>query len=199
MENRIKETKWFIDQAHSEIAFKVKHLMITNVRGIFKIFDAIIYTTGKDFTTAEIDLWIDTTSISTGDYSRDEHLKNSDFFNVVDHDQISFVSSSIGKAETNGKHEIWGELTMCGIAKKIKLEVWFGGIVNDPWGNERAGFNVSGKINRSDWGLSWNTILEAGGIMIGEEVFISCEIELVNAGEKVTITEPQLTNSRIIT
>ncbi|MES2520035.1 MAG: YceI family protein [Bacteroidota bacterium] len=178
------QTKWSIDQAHSEIAFKVRHLMIAHVKGVFKIFDGSIYTTGKDFRTAEIDLWIDPASIETGDAKRDEHLMSGDFFDVENFKQIIFVSSTIGETNKSGVHEFWGELTMKGITKNVKLEVGFGGIVNDPWGNERAGFTVTGTINRSDWGLVWNTAIEAGGVMVSEEVTISCDIELTNVGFK---------------
>ena len=177
------ETKWSLDQAHSEIAFKVRHLMIAHVKGTFKTFDASIYTTAKDFTTATIDLWIDPSSITTGDEKRDEHLKGTDFFDVKNHKEITFTSSTIGKADSNGNHELWGELTMKGITKNLKLDVQFGGIANDPWGNEKAGFTVAGKINRSDYGLAWNTATETGGVMISDEVTISCEVELTNVGQ----------------
>jgi polyisoprenoid-binding protein YceI len=177
-------TKWTIDQAHSEIEFKVKHLMIAQVKGSFKTFDASIYTYRKDFTTAEIDLWIDTASINTGDTKRDEHLKSADFFDARNHKQINFVSSTIGKADTNGHHELWGELTIKGITKNVKLDVQFGGVAKDPYGNEKAGFTVTGKINRYDWDLKWNTATEAGGVLVSEEVNISCEVELLNAGQK---------------
>ena len=113
------ETKWTIDHAHSEIAFKIKHLMIAHVKGTFKTFDASIYTMGKDFTTAEIDLWIDVDSIHTGDHKRDEHIKGQDFFDVQNHKQITFTSRTIGKADEAGNHELWGELTMKGITKNI--------------------------------------------------------------------------------
>jgi polyisoprenoid-binding protein YceI len=177
------ETKWSLDQAHSEIAFKVRHLMIAHVKGTFKTFDASIYTTAKDFTTATIDLWIDPSSITTGDEKRDEHLKGTDFFDVKNHKEITFTSSTIGKADSTGNHELWGELTMKGITKNLKLDVQFGGIANDPWGNEKAGFTVAGKINRSDYGLAWNTATETGGVMISDEVTISCEVELTNVGQ----------------
>ncbi len=178
------QIKWTIDQAHSNIAFKIRHLMIAHVNGFFKSFDASIYTTEKDFTTAEIDLWIDAASISTGDEKRDAHLVSADFFDVAHHKQITFVSGSIGKPDADGRHELWGELTIKGITKNIKLFVHFGGIMNDPWKNEKAGFTVTGKINRTDWGLTWNTAMETGGIMLGEEIKISCEMELTNAGER---------------
>lgn len=178
------QIKWSIDQAHSDITFKIRHLMIAHVKGSFKTFDANIYTYGQDFSTAEIDVWIDASSINTCDEKRDEHLKAMDFLDVQNHKQISFVSSTIGKIDEDQKHELWGELTMVGIKQNIKLEVEFGGIVKDPWGNERAGFSVSGKIKRSDWGLVWNSNLETGGIMVGDDIHISCEIELTNLGFK---------------
>jgi polyisoprenoid-binding protein YceI len=178
------QTKWTIDQAHSEIAFKIRHLMIAYVKGTFKTFDASIYTNANDFTTADIDLWIDISSIYTGDTKRDEHLKSADFFDVNKHKQITFTSSTIGKASPDGNHELRGELTICGITKSVKLDVQFGGTTKDPWGNEKAGFTVSGTIKRSDWGLIWNTSIEAGGVMVSDEVTISCEIELINKGPK---------------
>jgi len=178
------KTKWSIDPAHSEIAFKVRHLMISNVKGSFKTFDASIYTIAKDFTTAEIDLWIDSSSITTGDAKRDEHLKSTEFFDAKNHKQITFTSSTIGKPDDNGNRELWGELTIKGITKNVQLNVIFGGIINDPWKNEKAGFTITGKINRSDWGLNWNATLETGGLMVSNEVTILCEIELTNIGQK---------------
>jgi polyisoprenoid-binding protein YceI len=179
-----KETKWSIDQAHSEITFKVRHLMISHTKGSFKTYDASIYTTDKDFSTAEIDLWIDAASITTGDAKRDEHLKSADFFDVEHHKQITFTANTIGKTVIDGTRELWGELTMKGITKLIKLNVQFGGMANDPWGNEKVGFTLTGKINRTDWGLGWNQVLETGGLIVGEEISILCEMELANAGHK---------------
>jgi polyisoprenoid-binding protein YceI len=176
------QLKWSIDQAHSDITFKIRHLMIAHVKGEFKTFDANIYTYDKDFGTAEIDIWIDASSITTGNLDRDEHLKAIDFLDVNNHKQITFTSSTIGKLDKDHKHELWGELTIIGIKQNIKLEVEFGGIVKDPWGNERAGFTVTGKIKRADWGLIWNSNLEAGGLMIGDEISILCEIEVTNVG-----------------
>ena len=173
------ETKWSIDPAHSDIEFKVRHMMIAHVKGKFKTFDASIYTAGNDFLTADIDLWIDAASISTGDLQRDEHLKGEDFFDVRNHKQITFTANTIGKMLPEDNHELWGDLTMKGITKNIKLNIQFGGIANDSYGNEKAGFTLNGKINRKDFGLTWNAALEAGGVLVGEEVKISCEIELV--------------------
>lgn len=181
--NAATQTKWAIDKTHSEIGFNVKHLMISRVRGSFTKFDANIYTHLKDFTTADIDLWIDVSSITTGDEKRDEHLKSADFFDVQNHRQISFITKEIEKSDTSIDHVLWGELTMKGVTKNIKLNIEFGGIINDPWGNERAGFIVTGKINRSDWGLVWNTVLETGGVMVSDEVTISCEIELIKVDQ----------------
>ncbi len=178
------KTKWAIDQSHSEISFKVRHLMIAHVKGMFKTFDASIYTYGKDFRTAEIDLWIDASSIKTGDEKRDKHLRSRDFLDVKNHKQITFVSSTMGSANADGNQEVWGKLTMVGITQNVKLDVQFGGMLNDPWGNERAGFTVSTTINRSDWGLTWNTTTEAGGLMVSDEIQISCEVELTKMGQK---------------
>ncbi|MBL0103263.1 MAG: YceI family protein [Bacteroidetes bacterium] len=178
------KTKWVIDPSHSAINFKVRHLMISNVKGAFKIFDASIYTIGKDFKTAEIDLWIDVSSIDTGSKDRDTHLKSVDFFNVEKHKQINFVSSTIGKEDSDGNHELWGELTMMGITKNVMMSVHFGGIVQDPWGNEKAGFTLSGKINRNLWELNWNNNMPTGGIVVGEEIELNCEIELTNSGQE---------------
>jgi polyisoprenoid-binding protein YceI len=180
------QTKWSIDQAHCEIAFKVKHLMIAHVKGTFKTFDANIYTSSDDFTTADIDLWIDPSSIMTGDSKRDEHLKSPEFLDVLNHRQITFISSTIGQPDKTGNHELWGELTLLGITKNVMLNVQFGGTVRDPWQNEKAGFTVTGVIKRSDWGLVWNATLETGGVMVSDDVNIFCEIELINKGQ----TEP---------
>lgn len=176
------QTKWVIDLSHSEIAFKVRHLMIAHVKGEFKVFDANIYTTEKDFTTAEIDVWIDAASVTTGDAKRDEHIIGADFFDAATYKQITFKANNIEKADGEGMHDLWGDLTMKGITKNIKLQVQFGGMLNDPWGKERAGFTVTGKIDRSDWGLVWNAAIETGGLMVGDEIKISCEIELINTG-----------------
>ena len=190
------KTKWSVDQAHTEIEFKVRHLMIAHVKGAFKTFDASIYTDGKDFTTAEIDLWIDPSSINTGDEKRDEHLKSVDFFDIQNHKQITFTSSTMGKPDSDSNSELWGELTMVGITKNVKLNVKFGGIAKDPWGNEKSGFTVTGKINRSDWGLSWNASLETGGLLVSDEVTISCEVELINVGQDDLKMKLESTNAK---
>ena len=153
--------------------------MIAHTKGLFKVFDASIYTIGNDFTTAEIDVWIDPASISTNEAKRDAHLRSADFFDVENHKQITFTSSTMGQPDEDGLQELWGELTMKGITKNVKLFVEFGGIIHDPWGNEKAGFTITGKINKTDWDLNWNTMLDAGNIMISEDVNIFCEVELI--------------------
>ncbi len=186
---QIGQTKWSIDQAHSEITFKVRHLMIAHVKGKFKTFDASIYTRGKNFKTAEIDMLIEVSSISTDDEKRDEHLLSEEFFDAKKHNQISFVSSTIAKKDESGNHELWGELTIKGITKTVVLNVEFGGIIKDPWGNEKAGFTVTGKIHRADFGLTMNVPLEGGGVVVGEEVSISCDIELTKISQNDLVME----------
>lgn len=193
-----QETKWSIDQSHSEITFTIKHLMISNVKGCFKKFDAKIFTVAKDFSTVQIDLWIDASSISTGDIKRDVHLKSADFFNTDNYTKITFISSICSKSDREGNHELLGLLTIKGITKDVKFNVQLGGIVKDPWNNERAGFTVTGKIKRSDWGLVWNTALEAGGLMLSDEVNIVCDIELINTGQKELSGELSPTSEAII-
>ncbi len=177
MDNAQKE-KWVIDPVHSEMDFKIRHLMITNVKGSFKEFDASIYTTGNDFATAEIDCWINTASVDTGNAERDVHVKSADFFDVEKFPQISFTADTYEKVDGDGSFELWGELTIKGITKKIKLDVEFGGVMTDPWGNEKAGFTINGKIHRKDFGLNWNTALETGGVLVSDEVKLNCEIQL---------------------
>jgi polyisoprenoid-binding protein YceI len=178
------KTKWSVDTVHSHIGFKVKHLMIAHVKGFFSAFDASIYTTHRDFSTAAIDVWIEAASVYTGNADRDEHLKSEHFLDASHHKMVTFISGSMELPDTKGVRALWGELTIKGVTKKIQLWVEFGGMHTDARGVEKAGFAVTGTIHRSDWGLSWNTSLEAGGILVGEDVAISCELELVNMGDR---------------
>jgi polyisoprenoid-binding protein YceI len=173
------KVKWVIDPVHTEIGFRVKHLMITSVKGVFKEYDASIYTTGEEFMTSEIDFWVNPASVDTGDPSRDAHIKSPDFFDAENYKQISFIGNTYEKVDDDGSFTLYGDLTIKGIKKQIRLDVEFGGVMKDPWGNEKAGFSVNGKINRKDWGLNWNAALEAGGVLVSDEVRISCEIQLV--------------------
>jgi len=181
----ITKTKWSLDISHSDISFKIRHLMIAHVKGTFKNFEASIYTEGLDFSSAQIDLWIDASSISTGDINRDEHLKGEEFFNIKKHKQINITASVLPKLKPNETSEIWVELSMLGITKNVCLEIIFGGIAKDPYGKEKAGFALNGIIKRSDWGLVWNSNVETGGVLISDDVYISAELELLNMGEHI--------------
>jgi len=173
----LTKTNWVIDPMHSHIGFKVKHLMFTNVRGSFTEYNASISTDGNDFTNAEINVSINAASIHTNDSKRDEHLRSADFFDVEKIKEINFLGERFEKTN-GGDYVLYGDLTMKGVIKPIKLDVEFGGIVKDPWGNEKAVINLQGKINRKDWGLNWNAALETGGVLVSEDVWISCEIQL---------------------
>ena len=174
----LAKTKWAIDPTHSEVAFKVKHLMITNVKGVFKEFSASVYTTGAGFLTSDIEFSLNPASIDTGVADRDGHLKSADFFDVENHKQITFIGSSYEKVDDES-YTLFGDLTIKGISKQVKLDVEFNGVMKDPWGNEKAGFVINGKISRKDWGLNWNSTLETGGVLVSDEVKISCEVQLI--------------------
>jgi polyisoprenoid-binding protein YceI len=175
----IIKTKWIIDPINSQIGFKVKYLLFSNVSGNFREFDASIYTTGDDFRSAEIHFWINAVSIDTGIEQRDGHLRNADFFDVEQFKEINFSANTFMESEKEGHYVLYGELTIKGIKKEIKLDVESGGLIKDPWGSEKALFSVTGKINRKDWELNWNTALDAGGFLVSEEVWISCEVQLI--------------------
>jgi polyisoprenoid-binding protein YceI len=172
------KTTWVIDPTHSEIAFKVKHLMISNVKGLFSEFSGQVITDGDDFSTAEINFQLNPASISTGVADRDGHLKSPDFFDVENYKEITFNTGKLLK-DGDDEYALSGNLVIKGISQAVKLDVEFGGLMVDPWGNEKAGFTMNGKINRKDFGLTWNAALEAGGVLVGEEVRISCDIELL--------------------
>jgi polyisoprenoid-binding protein YceI len=170
-------TKWNLDPSHSEVQFKVKHLAITTVTGSFNSFEAVAETSGDDFSSAHISFSADASSINTGNEQRDGHLKSPEFFDVEKSPKITFVST---KFEKTGKDsfKLIGDLTIKGTSKSVTLDVEFGGIQKDPYGNIKAGFTLSGKINRKDFGLSWNAAIEGGGVVVSEEVRILAEIQL---------------------
>ena len=172
------QTKWLLDSTHSELGFKIKHLMISNVSGSFKNFNAEVISEGTDFSNAKINLSAEMASISTNNEQRDAHLLNSDFFEVEKYPELTFKSTRVQKIDSD-TYTLYGELTMKGVTKPVKLSVEYNGVAKDPWGNEKAGFVVSGKINRSDWGVNFNGVLETGGVMLSEEVKIHSEIQLV--------------------
>jgi len=176
--------KWSLDPAHSTLGFKVKHLMITNVSGSFKNFNAEVETDGTDFTTATIHLKAAIGSIDTNNTQRDSHLRSADFFEAEKFPEMIFDSAKIEKVDEENYH-VFGSLTMKGVTRPVKLNVEYSGVTNDPWGGERAGFTITGKINRTDWGINFNAILETGGVMLSEDVKINSEIQLVKQAELV--------------
>lgn len=176
--NALTKTKWAIDPAHSEFEFKVKHMMITNVKGRFTEFEAFVTTSEDEYLTSDVEVRIKAASINTGDQKRDEHLKSSDFFDAENHEYITFQGTAHEK-DSDSNFILYGDLTMRGISRQVKLDAEFNGLMKDPWGNEKAGFTVTGKINRKEWGLNWNAALEAGGVLVGEEVQINCDVQFV--------------------
>jgi polyisoprenoid-binding protein YceI len=171
-------TKWSLDPTHSEVNFKIKHLMIYTVTGQFKKFSLAGETETDDFNTAKkkIEFTADINSIDTNNEQRDAHLKSADFFNAEQHSQITFSGTKYeGKGE-DGKLE--GNLTIAGITKPVTLNVEFGGIVVDPYGQTKAGFTVTGKISRKDFGITYNAALETGGVMLGDDIKINAEVQL---------------------
>lgn len=165
-------TKWLLDPTHSEITFKVRHMMISNVKGEFRTFNAEIEADDDTFANANTTAFIDVDSIFTNNTDRDNHLKSADFFNAEANPKITFEANSL-----NG--DITGNLTINGITKPVELDVDFGGINKDPWGNTKAGFSFEGKISRKDFGLNWNAALETGGVMVSDEVKIAGELQFV--------------------
>ncbi len=168
-------TKWNFDASHSEVTFKVKHMMIANVTGAFG--KVMVNATSDDdqFSNPKISFTADMKSISTGDEKRDGHLQSADFFDTDKFAEMKFV----GQTYSNGK--LVGDLTIKGVTKSVELNVEEGGNGKDPWGNYRLGFTLSGKINRKDFGLEWNALLETGGVLVSDEVKINGEIQLVKA------------------
>jgi polyisoprenoid-binding protein YceI len=174
-------TKWSIDPIHSEILFKVKHLMISTVTGQFHKFDLNIETENNDFNSVKkIDFSADIDSIDTNNEQRNAHLKSADFFNAEQHPKVEFSGTDY-EAE---KGRLRGNLSIGGITKPVTLDVEFGGQAKDPWGGERAGFTVTGKLSRKEFGLTYNAVTEAGGVVVGDEIKITAEVQLVKqAGE----------------
>ena len=173
----METTKWGLDPMHSEINFKVKHMMIANVTGGFTKFDVNATTEGDEFSKAKINFTADINSINTNNEQRDGHLKSADFFDAEKFPQIKFESTSLNK-KSDDEFQMNGNLTIKDVTKPVSLQVNFGGIGKDPYGNTKAGFTIEGKINRKDFGLNWNAALETGGMLVGEELKIQSEIQL---------------------
>jgi polyisoprenoid-binding protein YceI len=171
-------TKWAIDPTHSEIGFKVKHMMFTTISGKFSKFEASIESEDTDFENAKIEFAGAIDSISTGNADRDTHLLSPDFFDAAQFPEIKFAATSFTKIN-EGEYELIGDLTMHGVTKSVKLPAEFSGLMKDPWGNTKLAFSLDGKINRKDWGLTWNSALETGGVLVGEEVRLNIELQFI--------------------
>lgn len=169
--------KWNIDPAHSEVQFKVKHLVISTVTGAFNKFEGSAEAETDDFEGAKINFALDVDSIDTNQAQRDGHLKSPEFFDVAAFPHITFESTSFTK-KSGSDYSLKGNLTVKGITKEVELPVEFGGIATDPYGNVKAGFDISGTVNRKDFGLVWNAVTEAGAIMLGEDVKLVLSVQL---------------------
>ncbi|MCX2741738.1 YceI family protein [Pontibacter anaerobius] len=172
-------TKWVSDPTHSEVQFKVKHLMISTVTGYFGKFNVEVETEEDDFTKASrIVFTADVDSISTNNEQRDTHLKSADFFDAANHEQVRYEGKNFEKAGED-EYKLHGDLTIRGTTKPVTVNVEFGGIVVDPYGQTKAGFTVTGKINRKDFGLTWSAVTEAGSVVVGDDIKLNSEIQLV--------------------
>jgi len=169
-------TKWVLDPMHSEVQFKVKHLVISTVSGFFKSFEGSLETENDDFEDAKISFALNIDSIDTNQTQRDEHLKSPDFFDAAQYPQITFSSTSFKKTDDD-EFELVGDLTIKGVTKQVKLNAEFGGSTDDFYGNTKAGFEVTGKINRKDFGLTWDGVTEAGSIVVGEEIKLTINVQ----------------------
>jgi len=176
------KTKWSLDPIHSELGFKIRHLMITNVSGNFKNFNIEVETENDDFASAKIQASIDVDSINTNNEQRDVHLRNADFFETTTHPKVDFKSTKIVKTGDDA-FDLQGDLTIKGITKTVHLKLEYSGTAKDPWGNLKAGFALTGKINRKDFGITFNSPLETGGVALGDEIKINGEIQLVKQVE----------------
>ena len=170
--------KWIIDPAHTEIGFKVKHLVISTVSGKFTSFKGEVTADKEDFTDAKISFSADIASLSTGNEQRDGHLKSADFFDAEKYPKLTFVSSSLTPVSGND-YKLKGDFTLRGVTKPIELVAEFGGVQKDLYGQTVAGFEINGKIKRSEFGLTWSAVTEAGGLVVGEDVKLHINAELI--------------------
>ena len=170
---------WTIDPDHSNVGFKVRHLMVSNVKGSFEKLTGVVEINDQDITKSKVEVSIDTNSINTNVQKRDEHLRNADFFDVANYPVMTFVSKKVAKAGKD-KLKVTGDLTLHGVTKQVVLDVEGPTKeIKDPWGNLRKGATATTKINRKDFGLGWNKALETGGVAVGEEISITLEIEMI--------------------
>jgi polyisoprenoid-binding protein YceI len=180
------KSTWVLDPTHSELQFKIKHLMISTVTGQFNQFKATVETDDDDFSTANVHFEADINSISTNNPQRDEHLKADDFFGAKEHPALLFEGNKMEKTGDD-TYSLSGVLTIKGISKNVQLDVELGGITKDPWGNTRTGFSVTGKINRQDYGISFGTVSETGGLLLGDDVKINANVQFVKQVEAAAV------------
>ncbi|SDD49721.1 Polyisoprenoid-binding protein YceI [Dyadobacter soli] len=173
----MSKTTWNVDVAHSEVQFKVKHLVISTVTGFFRTFSGSASTEGDSFENANVNFTIDVNSVDTGQPGRDEHLLNADFFESQKFPQFSFVSTSL-KKDKGDLYKLVGDLTIKGVTKEVELSAEYGGTERDPWGNTKVGFEVSGTIDRKEFGVTFNSLTETGGLALGENIKILANIQL---------------------
>ena len=171
------QTNWEIDKSHSKIGFSVSHLIISEVDGSFSEFDGSIVSTGDDFENAKVEFSANTASINTDNEKRDNHLKADDFFSAEKFPKITFVSKSFKKVDSKN-YKLVGDFTIKDVTKEIVLNVVHNGTIKDPWGKTRAGFTLTGEINRFDYNLTWSKALETGGLVVGEDVAIIGKFEV---------------------
>ena len=170
---------WRVDPDHAEVGFVGRHFGLTKLRGRFTGIDGTVVV-GEDITGSRVEVTIDMASVNSGSDSRDEHLRSADFFDVEHHPVATFHSTGITGAGATGR--MTGELTIKGVSRPLFLDVEYLGHASDPWGGERAVFSASAVIDREDWGLTWNMVLDAGGLLVSKEIRVELEIELVRAG-----------------
>jgi polyisoprenoid-binding protein YceI len=175
-----KTTTWKLDAAHTQVEFQVKHMMFSTVKGRFDKFDGTIYLDEQDFLKSSAEAEIDVDSITTGDATRDNHLRTADFFLLEEHPKLTFKSTSI-EAAGKDKYKVYGDLTIRGITKQVVLDTEYEGRGANPWGKEVVAFSATTSINRKDYGLNWNVALETGGVLVSENVKINIYVQAVQA------------------
>lgn len=174
------QTNWVIDKSHSKVGFSVTHLVISEVDGNFASYDGKVSSKGDDFEGASIEFSVDINSVDTDNKDRDNHLKSDDFFNAEKFPKMSFKSKSLKKV--SGKNfKLVGDLTIRDVTKQVELDVIYNGTTVDPWGQTKAGFKITGEVNRFDYNLKWNTITELGGAVVGKEVTLKINLQLIKS------------------
>ena len=171
------QTNWKFDNSHTNVGFEVDHMVITTVEGEFTDYEGTVKTDGEGFENAKVNFTINAASISTDNEKRDNHLRSDDFFNAEKFPKLIFNSKSMKLVD--GDWKLVGDLTIRDVTKEVELDVDYRGMVEDPWGNTRAGFEISGVINRFDYNLKWNNLLETGGLVVGEDVTLKIDVQLV--------------------